>query len=241
MQKIRGVIFDIDGTLLDSNDAHARAWQDACAEFGYSVDFETIRKAIGMGSDQLLPAVCGVDSESKEGKAISEAKEDFFKRNHLEKLRPFPNARELVKSMVDRGFPVAVASSAGKEELSVFLERIGIQDLLDSKTSADDIENSKPAPDVVLAALDKLGLEPSEAIMIGDTPYDIAAATKAGVATIAVRSGGWKDRDLRGAAAIYDDPSDLLNKLESSPILLSHADDGMKGRPYDAARSPSHL
>jgi HAD superfamily hydrolase (TIGR01509 family) len=226
--KIKGIIFDIDGTLLDSNDAHAKAWQEACKRHGFEVDYETIRNAIGMGSDQLLPAVCGVDSESKMGKALSDAKGEIFEAKYLENLVPFPNARELAETLANRGLRIAVASSAGKEELSVFLRRIGIASLLESKTSADDIENSKPAPDVVLAALDKLSLAPDEAIMIGDTPFDIAAAEKAGVATIAVRSGGWKDRDLRGASAIYDDASDLLAKLDTSPIFFNSTENGLR-------------
>jgi HAD superfamily hydrolase (TIGR01509 family) len=242
--KIKGIIFDIDGTLLDSNDAHAKAWQEACLRHGFAIDFETIRNAIGMGSDQLLPAICGVDSESKMGKALSDAKGEIFEAKYLQSLLPFPNARELAENLANRGLLLAVASSAGKEELSVFLRRIGIASLLESKTSADDIENSKPEPDVVLAALQKLSLTPNEAIMIGDTPYDISAAEKAGVSTIAVRCGGWKDRDLRGASAIYDDPSDLLAKLETSPIFFNQTESELrfqKGESDDYPRSSSTL
>lgn len=228
MASVRGIIFDIDGTLIDSNDAHAEAWRLGLKENGIEVDFASVRKLIGMGGDQLLPVIADIDSESDLGREASKAKERIFKERFLGTLRPFPEARELVAELSGRGLKLAVASSAAKRELSEFLAIIGVEDYFEATTSADDAESSKPEPDIVLAALRRLGLSGDEVIMIGDTPYDIEAAERAGVRSIAVRCGGWKDRELSGASAVYDDPKDLLAKLDRSPIFMG----GGGGAPH---------
>ena len=213
-----GVIFDVDGTLVDSNDAHAHAWVEALAEGGYPVPFARVRRLIGMGGDQLLPTVAGLSDEAERGKTIAKRRGEIFQEKHLPHIRPLPGARDLVARLRRDGYRLGVASSAQPSELEPLLKIAGVDDLLRERSSADDVEESKPEPDVVLAALRKLGLGPSAAVMIGDTPYDVTAALRAGVAIIGLRSGGWPDQDLRGAIAVYDDPSDLLARLDSSAL-----------------------
>ena len=215
----RGVIFDVDGTLIDSNDAHAHAWVDALCEYGHQVDFARIRPLIGMGGDKLLPEVIGVADDSPEGKAVSGRRADIFRARHLSELRPFPKARELVQRVERDGRKVTVASSATKEDLVALLDKAGLRHLADDSASKDDAERSKPDPDIVHAALGRLGVPPVEVVMVGDTPYDVEAAKRAGIRAIAFRcGGGWTDADFAGAAAIYDGPSDLLAHLDESPI-----------------------
>ena len=220
MSRIRGVILDIDGTLVDSNDAHARAWVAALAEHGLDVPYEQVRPLIGMGGDKLLPAVGGPSADSPQGKRVSARRAEIFKELYLPEVKPFAGARELLARMRERGLKLAVASSAKREELGPLLEAAGAQDLIEEqkKTSSSDADSSKPDPDIVHAALDRLGLPPEQVIMIGDTPFDVEAAGRAGIATIALRCGGWHDHDLGGALAVYNDPADLLAHYDSSPL-----------------------
>ena len=215
---VRGVILDVDGTLVDSNDAHARAWVEALSEQGVEVEFEKARRLIGMGGDKLLPEISGMEEESPEGKRAGERRGQIFKEKYLPSIKPLPGARELLKRLREDGLKLVVASSAKKDELDPLLEIAGASDLIEGKTSSDDAENSKPDPDIVEAALEKAALSPDEVVMLGDTPYDIESAGKAGVEVIALRSGGWEDEDLSGAVAIYQDPADLLARYDESPL-----------------------
>jgi HAD superfamily hydrolase (TIGR01509 family) len=218
MKAIRGVILDVDGTLVDSNDAHANAWVEALAEHGRQVAFKKIRPLIGMGGDKLLPEAAGIEEDSDEGKKISEYRSEVFKKKYLPVLKPFPGVRELLERMRGEGLKLVVASSAKKDELKHLLEIAGAADLIEGKTSSSDAESSKPDPDIIQAALDDSGLPPGEVVMLGDTPYDIESAGRAGVKTIALRCGGWDDSKLTGAIAIYDGPRDLLARYDSSPL-----------------------
>jgi HAD superfamily hydrolase (TIGR01509 family) len=210
-------LLDIDGTLIDSNDAHARAWVGAFARYGYVVPFEKVRPLIGKGGDKLIPELTGLDPDSDEATRISEARADLFKRE-LPSLRPTPGARALLERMLAQGLELVVATSAKADEVTALLEQAGVADLIQAASSADDVGSSKPDPDIVRAALAKTGRHPSESVMLGDTPYDIQAATRARVPTIALRCGGWNDAALAGALAIYDDPADLLAHYDESPL-----------------------
>lgn len=209
--KVKGVLLDIDGTLVLSNDAHAAAWHEAFAEHGYELPLEDIRRLIGMGGDKLMPALVPRLSDSEgEGKTIKERRSELFLQKYVDGLKPAPGARQLVEAIKDAGLTPVAASSAKADELQALLAAAGIDGLLDEATTSDDADNSKPDPDIIQEALKKSGLSPDEAVMVGDTPYDIEAAGKAGVRCIALRCGGWSDPDLHGAIAIYDDPGDLL-------------------------------
>jgi HAD superfamily hydrolase (TIGR01509 family) len=217
----RYVLFDVDGTLVDSNDAHARAWVEGLAEAGYKVPFDRVRTLIGKGGDKVLPELTGLAEESEEGQRISTRRREIFRDAYLPHLAALPGARDLVAYLKDHGHVVGIATSAKEEELQALLERAGVADLFEHRASSGDADRSKPDPDIIHAALARTHAEPSTAVMIGDTPYDITAATRAGVRTIAFRSGGWKDEDLRGAAAIYDDPAHLRREYAGS--ILAHA------------------
>jgi HAD superfamily hydrolase (TIGR01549 family) len=158
-----------------------------------------------MGSDKLMPALIGRYDE-----ALAERKKALFKERYLPRLRAFPRVPELLEELRKRGLRMVVASSAGKDELDALLAVAGAQPYLEAATDADDAERSKPDPDIVQAALRKLGLAAQRCVMVGDTPYDAAAAARAGVAFVGLRCGGWSDADLRPALGVYDDPAALL-------------------------------
>ena len=212
------VLLDVDGTLVDSNDAHAEAWVRAFAEEGVDVPFATVRRLIGMGGDKLMPRVSPFTDDSKEGKRIARRRQEIFASDFLPRLQPFRDAAPLVAELKRRGLTAVAASSAKSEELRPLLRIAGAEALLDGATSSSDADESKPSPDIVHAALEQAHAEATDALMIGDTPYDIQAAAAAGVRCIAFRCGGWSDQDLDGAVAIYDGPWDLLAQLDQSPL-----------------------
>ncbi len=222
MLPIQGVILDVDGTLVDSNDAHAHAWLEALGENGLNVPFEKVRRLIGKGGDKLLAEVSGIKEDSAEGKKISKRRQEIFKKSYLPSLQPTPGAKDLLQHMRKAGLKLVVASSAKKDELTPLLRVCGAEKLIEDQTSSDDAENSKPDPDIVHAALKQIGLAPKKVLMLGDTPYDVEAAEKAGIRTVAVRCGGWDDKGLAGAAAVYADPADLLAHYQSSPFAIGN-------------------
>ena len=219
---LEGVIFDIDGTLVDSNDAHAQSWVDTFAEAGYEVPFEVVRPLIGMGADKLLPKTIGIRHDSEQGKKLIKRRSEIFRERYLPHLRPLPGARALVLRVHEDGLKAIVATSAKDEELKGLLKAAEVDDLMEEKATASDAKRSKPDPDIVEAAIEQSGVPSDNAVMIGDTPYDIEAATRAGVRAIAFRSGGWDDASLKGAAQIYDGPADLLAHYDAS--LLGRKD-----------------
>lgn len=202
-------MFDVDGTLVDSNDAHARGWVDALEQNGRSHAVGEVRRLIGMGSDNLLPAL-GIDPDSDFGKALGDEAKRIFLERYLPGVRAFPMARELVFAMRTAERRAIAATSADKDELEKILGHTGLTGIFDEEITHGDIEASKPEPDVIHAALERVKCEPHEALFIGDTPYDIEAAIRAGVACIALQCGGWSERELSGAVEVYRDPADLL-------------------------------
>jgi HAD superfamily hydrolase (TIGR01509 family) len=215
---LRGVLLDVDGTLIDSNDAHAEAWVTAFREFGFEVEFARVRPLVGMGGDQLLPKLTGLDHRSERAAAITARRAEIFKTRHLHTLRAFPGAHELLARFKQDELKLVIATSSGEKQLNDMLEQTGLEDLVERKTSSSDAGRSKPAPDIVNAALERVHLEADEVLMLGDTPYDIEAAARAGVGTVAVRSGGWPDHALSGAVEIFDDAAELLREYERSPF-----------------------
>ena len=220
-QAVRGIILDMDGTLVDTNEAHAQTWVDALKSFGYEVTLDVIRPLIGQGGDKLIPRLTGETKDSEIGKKLAAHRSELFEQRYLESVEAFPETRELVARLRDLGLKVVVASSSRRDHLDRLIEAAAIGDLIDSATSASDVDESKPDPDVIEAALAKLGLAPEQVMMIGDTPYDIEAAARVGVRTLALRCGGWQDEGLTGAVAVYADPADLLANLNASPLARS--------------------
>jgi len=221
MVMVKAVIFDVDGTLLDSVDLHAHAWQDAFREFGHDVPFGDIRRQIGKGGDQLLPVFLDQAELAAKGKAMEERRGELFKERYLGQVRGFPGVRALFERLKADGIERALASSSKKDELETYERIAGIEDLVSVQTSTDDAEKSKPSPDIFEAALKRLhGVDPRQVIVVGDTPYDAEAASKAGLRTVGVRCGGWSEAELRdaGCIAVYDDPADLLAQYARSPL-----------------------
>ena len=219
--KCSAVILDVDGTLVDSNDAHARAWVDAFTAFGVPVSYDQVRRSIGMGGDKLVPLVSGIDEASELGQQIAGRRGEIFASTYLPTIRAFPGTRELIQRFLDDGLVLAVASSAKKDELTPLLERAGVADLIRTRTSSDDAEHSKPDPDIVAAALKRTGVPAGAALMLGDTPYDVEAAKRAGIEIVGVESGGWSANALAGALAVYRDPADVLARYRESPFAVA--------------------
>jgi len=209
---LRGVLFDVDGTLVASNEAHARSWADTLNEIGYDVPYDVIWPMIGMGGDKLLPAAAGIEINSTLGDRLSKRRWEIFQEKYLQHLRPTPGARELVERLKNDGYELVVASSAGGNELGALMKAAGVDDLMDAATSSSDADDSKPDPDIVEAAVKKSGFDPDELVMLGDTPYDVQAATGAQVPLIALLCGGWRMEELAGAAAYFDDPADIVRR-----------------------------
>jgi phosphoglycolate phosphatase-like HAD superfamily hydrolase len=209
----RGVLLDVDGTLLDSNHAHARAWEEALAKEGFAPGFDRIRRLIGMGGDKVVPLLTGIPDEDPRAERLKKSRGQIFRAKYLPRLRPFPVARALLMELGRRRLVRVVASSATADDLTALLEQGGFTDQLDTTVSGDDVDRSKPDPDIVATALERAQLRPDEAVLVGDTPYDVAAARRAGVDAIAVRSGGWSDEELEGAIAIVDDVATLHARL----------------------------
>jgi HAD superfamily hydrolase (TIGR01549 family) len=217
---VKAVIFDVDGTLVDSVDLHARAWQEAFEHFGKRIDFSEIRCQIGKGGDQLMPVFLNKDELETIGHELEEFRGDLFKSKYLHEVKPFPQVRELFQVIRANGKKIALASSAKKDELKAYKRIADIEDLVMEETSASDAEKSKPHPDIFEAALSRLGAEPSEVVVVGDTPYDAEAAAKAGLVTIGVLCGGFPEAVLlrAGCAQIFHDPADLLAEFDETLI-----------------------
>lgn len=218
---IKAVIFDIDGTLVDSVDLHAQAWQEAFKHFGREIPYDDVRYQIGKGGDQLMPVFFSEEELARFGAEMEEYRSALYKREYLSHVRAFPQTRELFERIKRDGKRIVLASSAKKDELSAYKQIARIADLVEDETSADDADKSKPHPDIFAAALEQLGnIAPDEAIVIGDTPYDAEAAGKINLRTIGMLCGGFPAADLRAAGAIelYDDPADLLARYDESTI-----------------------
>ena len=214
----KAVLFDIDGTLVDSNYLHIDAWDRAFVSVGHPVDVWRIHRSIGMDSGKLLEALLGDDADE-----LGDDAKDLHSSSYLEmtdRLRSFAGARELLAELAERGHPVVLATSAPENELKILLEVVDADGAIDAVTSAEDVGTAKPDPDLIQIALDKAGVGPDHAVMVGDSVWDIVAAERAGVTSIGVLSGGFGREELlsAGAAVVYDDVAELLRKLGESPI-----------------------
>lgn len=218
---MKAAIFDVDGTLVDSVDLHAKAWQEAFEHFGYHIPFSEVRSQIGKGGDQLLPVFLSQEQLDRQGKDIEKFRGDLFKEKYLSQVKPFPKVRELFQRILEDGWQIALASSAKGDELQIYKDMVQVGDLLKAETSSDDAEKSKPHPDIFLAAVEHLGgVPPQECLVVGDSPYDAEAAGKAGMPAIGFLCGGFAEADLRaaGCLAIYQDAASLLETYHQSPF-----------------------
>ena len=218
---VKAVIFDMDGTLIDSVDLHAKAWQDAFLNFGHVFELKAIRDQIGKGGDQLLPVFLTREEIDAKGPDLEKYRGDVLKERYLNQIEAFPKVTELFHRIRADKIKIVLASSAKAEELRTYEKIAGIEGLIDVETSSDDAEKSKPHPDIFQAAMAKLGaVDKSEVVVIGDTPYDAEAAGKAGLSAIGFLCGGFAEAGLRdaGCFAIYDGPADLLARYDDSAL-----------------------
>jgi HAD superfamily hydrolase (TIGR01509 family) len=223
---MKAVIFDIDGTLIDSVDLHAKAWQDSFANFGVKVSFTDVRNQIGKGGDQLVPTFLSKKQINEFGEELQEWRGEHFKNTYIGEVRPFHDSNRLLNRVKKSGKLIAVGSSAKKDELDYYLQLLNAKALFDVISSADDVDKSKPNPDIFEVVLSKLQTSTSETIVVGDSPYDAEAATKIGLPTIGFLSGGFPKEWLTSAGAIkiYKGPTELLEKYDASPIeTLAHS------------------
>ena len=218
---VRAVIFDIDGTLVDSNDLHVQAWQEAFRHFGKEFDYGALRGQVGKGGDQYLPEFLTEAEMLLHGKEIERYRGDLFRRSYLERVRPFAKVRELFERIRQDGKRIALASSGTEEDNAHSIKLMNIAGLFDAQTNKNDVAQSKPSPDVFRRALNLLRVPPEEAVAVGDTRYDIDAAKKIGLPLIALTCGGFSEDELRaeGAIAIFRDPADLLENYARSPLM----------------------
>jgi membrane protein len=218
----KAILFDIDGTLVDSNNFHILAWAEAFHAVGHDFRLKDLHDQVGKGADNYVRALLP-DVSEEDAEALGQAHGRLFKQNYFDRLKPFPGARDLLQRCKEAGLGVFLASSASAEELDHHLLILDAHDLVDGFTSADDVGFSKPCPDIFEAAAKKAGVEPAQALVIGDTPYDIEAATKAGIPAVGVRSGLFSDQSLGGALAIYDDVAEILARFDESPLVRESA------------------
>jgi HAD superfamily hydrolase (TIGR01509 family) len=215
---VRPVVLDIDGTLVDSTFHHAITWHRTFAQHGLAMEAWRTHRAIGMGSDQLVPALAGEEWAAEHGEAAADTEGALF-GELIANVAPLPGARAFLEALKDRGHPVVLASSAKQSDLDVYLELLGARDLVDAWTISDDVAQTKPKPDIIKAALHKLG-DPKGGVMIGDAVYDIQAAHAAGLPAIGLLTGGFSEAELLdvGADCVFENLLELLAKIEETPL-----------------------
>jgi HAD superfamily hydrolase (TIGR01509 family) len=223
---LKAVLLDVDGTLVDSNGLHVEAWQQAFQRHGKAVSRDALHGQMGKGGDLVVRAFLSEDEARRFGSAVEELHVEIFVRDYQPRERALPGVRALLERMKAEGLRLVLATSAKDEELRGHLRVLGIDDLLDHRTSADDAERSKPCPDIFLAALRALpGVRPEEALVIGDSPWDAKAARRAGLGMLGVLTGGFGAEELRasGALAVYRDLGELLGRYDDSPLAREGA------------------
>jgi HAD superfamily hydrolase (TIGR01549 family) len=217
----RAFIFDIDGTLVDSNDLHVQSWNRAFRHFGKTFPIEALRDQIGKGSDQYIPQFLTADEIKSFGKQLDDYRSEIFRKEYLPKVRPFPKVRELFERIKDDRKRIVLASSGKQKDTEYYIDLLKIDDLIEGYVSGDKADRSKPAPDIFTACLDKFKLVRNESVVIGDTRFDVEAAARAGLRSIGVTCGGTNANILRaaGATAVYKDPADILAHYDE---LVTH-------------------
>lgn len=214
------LLADIDGTLVDSNTLHAEAWRRAFEQFGIEIGMDDAWRQIGKGSDQLIPTFVPEKRRAEIEEKLKKLRGDIFHRDYMKRIVPFPHARDLLVKVREAGMKIALATSSDPEDLKTYGKIIGMEDLVDEASSKGDVSRSKPEPDIFAAALEKMGMEASQAVALGDTPYDAQAAGKLGIPVIGLTCGGWKRSDLMeaGCVEVWCDAGDLLKHFHESAL-----------------------
>jgi HAD superfamily hydrolase (TIGR01509 family) len=218
---VEAILCDIDGTLAQSNWLHASAWKDAFVVAGIDLDVEAIRRQIGKGGDELIPFFVPFWRRQIIEEPLKAYRKFIFQQNYLDQVEAFPGTRQLFHRMKKAGIKTALASSANKDELETYKAIASISDLVDVSTTADDVDRSKPHPDIFETALRKVGTKPDRALALGDTPWDAESAGKAGIRTVGVTTGGWTMQELydAGCIEVYKDVHELLSNFDRSAFV----------------------
>ncbi|MEA2554492.1 MAG: hypothetical protein QOJ65_2668 [Fimbriimonadaceae bacterium] len=219
---VDAALFDVDGTLVDSVDLHAQAWQEAFSWYGKQISFLAIREQIGKGGDQLMPEFLSQEEIDSFGDELAERRTKHYLETYMPQVKAFPKVQDLLKALWERDVRVALATSAKDEELAQLKALLGANEFIVAETTKDDVQRSKPYPDIFAAALERVGNpSPVRAAVIGDSPYDAEAAGKLGVQAIGLLSGGFTAESLlnAGCKVLYRDPAELWETLESSLLL----------------------
>lgn len=212
-------LLDVDGTLIDANYQHALAWYRAFREHDIVLPVWRIHRAVGMGGDQLVPALVGAQVDEQKGDEIRDTRDGIYKREFIDEVAPLEGAHDLIAALKERGVRVVLASSSPEDEIDRYLDLLEAREIVDAWTTKDDVDATKPAPDLVVAALEKAGTR--NAVMVGDTPWDVEAARKAGTETVCVITGGWSKQELReaGAVAVFESAAELCERLDETPLV----------------------
>jgi HAD superfamily hydrolase (TIGR01509 family) len=216
---VGAAIIDVDGTLVDTNYHHAIAWYRAFRDGGVVLALWRIHRHIGMGGDQIVPALTGADYEREHGEEVRAAEKRHYMAL-IDEVEPMQRARDLLQELRRRGHSVVLASSAKADEVDHYLDLLDARELADGWTTSADVSATKPEPDLVIAALEKARAPASEAVMIGDSPWDAKAAQRAGVRTLGVMTGGFCEDELldAGAMKVYESVAELCRELDSTPL-----------------------
>jgi HAD superfamily hydrolase (TIGR01549 family) len=213
--RLQGLLFDIDGTLIDSNDIHAKAWQEAFEHFGKSLPFDLVRSQIGKGGDLLVPDLLNAREMREFGEKVKKYRGDLFKKKYMKTIKPFPRMKECLAELQDKGIRFGLASSANPDEVEYYAKLIGVESMIEASTSTEDAEMSKPSPEIFEAALEQLGTKPEYTAVVGDTPYDILAAHRIALPIVAVRCGGFDPKLLAKAEFLFDGVEELVRKIDA--------------------------
>ena len=213
--RLKGILFDIDGTLVDSNDIHAECWLDAFAHFGKVLEWDVVRSQIGKGGDLLVPDLLNAREMRKFGKDVQKYRPELFKRKYMKRIEPFPGIADRLREIRERDIKMVFASSSNADEVEYYTELLGVADLLEGATSKKDAALSKPSPEIFEAALERIGTDPERTLVVGDTPYDILAAHRCALPIVAVLSGGFERALLTKAEFLFDAVEEMVRKIDS--------------------------
>ena len=214
---LKAVIFDVDGTLVDTVDLHTQAWVEAFKQYGYDFPYQELRQQIGKGGNKIVADFLEPEAVEKVGNGITEFRKEFYQENLLWQARPFDKVKDLFERLKADGIKIVLASSARPGTLDHYIKILDVKDLIEGVTAGEEVEKSKPEPDIFVAALDHIeGIEASEAIAVGDSPYDAQAASQIDLRPVGVLCGGFSKETLKeaGCVALYQDPADILENYQ---------------------------
>ena len=212
---LQGILFDIDGTLIDSNDIHATCWVEAFEHFGKSFDHDTVREHIGKGGDLLVPDLLNAREMQKFGEELREYRGEIFKKKYMKTIKPFPRIADQLRKLDELGVRMVLSSSGNPDEVEYYAGLIGVEDLIKGSTSTEDANISKPSPEIFEAGLKRLKTDPGKTLVVGDTPYDILAAHRASLPVAAVLCGGFPRETLGKAEFLFADVEELVRKIDT--------------------------